>query len=1003
MLVLRSRARRSAVVLCFTLLSAAAYCQPAPTPLWKVFYDSANHYLNTDIKRSLLLFSKSEQIARNDLGIYDENYLVILNGLGLAHEHAKDFNQARRYLSENASLSREIYPAEDPRLLQSLYNLGIVFRKGGDTEQATKVFGDIMDISRRTNQRNFYLLSATALVNILESRHRLDSALALGRSVMASQMAKEYESISFELQIAEGRILRKLKLYEESVKVLTSVSKQLMARGSAFRELTRAVNIQLSLLDTDTGLYGKAEKDLLQLYRSVKNDKLAGAGLIAEVTNALAFVYEKLDVYDKSIAYYQEALSYCTEGAGDNLRACDAIQNNIAGIYLRQRQFEKAIAGYRSYVDSRHDEGRFGDPDFLTAQNNLAISLRQVGSYDEALAYFKQVQNYLEKGGNHNDDFSATILNNIAVTETMMGRYADATENFKTALKIKQQLYGTESPLLLDLYGNLGVSLWASGKRNESLPHFDKSLQLGLREVRYNFQNLTETEQVQFYARQKENFERFNTLAVQSAGDMPEMLVQMFNNQVLLKSLTFFTNRKTTRLAKEANDPQLRKVIELKLTKSTQLGHYYQTTLAELTAKGVSLTKLEHEIDSLDKIIRHRLSNDDTDEDPSWNHIQKKLTSDEASVDIIRFRKYDILPDKSSNSGHVRTGFTDSIYYAALITKAETKENPELVLLKNGRELESRFFYYYKNTVKFDFEDTISIQQYWAPIEKSLASKKSLHVSPDGVYRQININTLRDRKGNYNIEKYDIHFSLNPASLVSSATAEPVDFSKLVLMGDPLFGIQQAQVAVNSVQSSYTSLSGTQHEISEIAKLVKSSSPPVRYVRAEASEQNLRKIKSPGVLHIATHGFFSIDVSYLNEQVKSDYLFHSGLLLSAGKSETYPAANDGIVTAYDILNLDLSGTDLVVLSACETGLGKNEYGEGIHGLQRSFMQAGARDVVISLWRVDDRATKDLMVKFYQYMQQKKSASQALRLAQIDIMKKEPLRRLWGSFITVGSN
>ncbi|HEX8059545.1 MAG TPA: CHAT domain-containing tetratricopeptide repeat protein [Cyclobacteriaceae bacterium] len=935
---------------CFLLIPFFSQAQPGNTPAWKALYDSGNFFLKTDPLRSVKLFSRSELVARNDLGIYDDNYLVILNGLGLAYEYTRNFEQARKYLAETVSLGREIYPAEDPRILQSQLNLGMLYRKAGNLPEAKKIFHEVLTISLKTSQRNLYAQSGTQLVGLLESFHELDSALMLSRAIIASPMLKDYESNTYELRLAEGRILRKEKMYDYAGDALTALNKQLIARGSAFRTLSRSVNVQLALLDTDLGLYSKAEKDLLQLYRLVKAESGDNSGVITETTNALGFVYEKLGVYDKAIAYYEESLDNCLATTTESIGRCDAIQNNIAGIYVKQHQFDKAISQYRLYVDSRKDNTRYSDRDFLAALNNLASALRQTDRYNEALQYLNDIYRSLASVGRDNDDLAATVLNNIAVTETMTGQYTKATEHFQKVLKIKESFYGTDSPSLLDICGNLAVSLWASGKRSEALPYFERSLRLGLREVQYNFQNLTETEQVQFYSQQKENFERFNTLAIQSSKETPAMLKQMFNNQVFLKSLVFFTNRKTTTLAKELKDPKLKKVFELKQARSAQLGNYYQTPIKELEEQHISLGKVESEIDSLDKIVRHTLSMETpVDNDARWNSVQSALGPDEASIDVIRFRKYDVLPRKTAEAVKIKIGFTDSVYYAVLITTAETKERPDLVLLKNGHDLETKFYNYYKNTTRFDVNDSISTQQYWAPIERKIAGKKKVFFSPDGVFRQINLNTLRGRDGLYNIENYHISLGLNPAGVVLRKNTRPVNLSRLTLMGDPVFGSEAV-----------AALPGTREEITEIARIIKPV--PTQYIKSQASEQNLRKVSSPSVLHIATHGFFGIDLSYINEQVKADYLFHSGLVLST--SPPASTESDGIVTAYDILNLDLRNTDLVVLSACETGLGKNEYGEGIHGLQRSFLQAGAKEIVISLWRVDDRVTKDLMIRFY---------------------------------------
>lgn len=981
------------------LFPLAALCQNPLPQLWKIYYDSGNLFLKSDASRAIQLFTKAEAIARNDLGIYDDNYLVILGALGIANENAHNYSIAQKHLAQTVDLSREVYRADDPRMLQSQYNLALVLRKTNNNDDASQLIKKILNASEQTSNRNFYILAATQLVNIKESKHQLDSALIISRAVLGSKLLNNYESITYDLQLLQGRILRKLKRYDEAYTGLSNLQKQLVARGSAFRTLNRLVSIQLSLLDIDLGRYSQAEKGLLQQSRLAKSESNSDVSLMTELTNAIAFVYEKLGVFDKASGYYQEALRLCA--SNNNTGTCDAIQNNIAGMYLKLRQFDNAIEHYKSYIDSRQDKSRFTDPDFLASLNNYATALRQSGQPEEALKHYSLVLKSLGETNRTQEDLAATVLNNAGVAQTLTGNYNDATSNFQKALKIKEGFYGSDSPLLLDLCSNLASSLWVAGKRNEALPYFERSLQLGLREVKYNFQNLTEAEQLQFYAQQKENFERFNTLAVQASVEMPRMLIQMFNNQVFLKSLVFFTNRRATAAVKELKDPALQKTFELKQSKSAQLGNYYQSTLEELKTKNISLAKLENEIDSLDKIIRHRLPFEQPESSyVTWNDIQKSIPEDEVSIDIIRFRKYDAIPNK--NAG-IRIGFTDSIYYAALITDSETTTNPELVLFKNGREMETRLFSYYRNTTRFDIDDTISLSSYWRPIEKKIKGKKKIHLTPDGIYRQINVNTIHDRNGKYNIEKYEIRSSLNPSSLVMRSP-KPVDLSKLVLIGNPIFGREQSIVGADYVQSSFApSLPGTQEEVTEIAKLIKNP-PPVQYLRAQASEQNLRKIKSPSTLHIATHGYFSVDFSYLNDQVKAEHLFHSGILLSApGTGENNPIENDGIVTAYDIINLDLSKTDLVVLSACETGIGKNEYGEGIHGLQRSFMLSGAKNVVNSLWRVDDRVTKDMMIKFYRYLLQKKDPSEALRLAQLDIMKQEPNPRLWGSFITVGSN
>jgi CHAT domain-containing protein len=227
-------------------------------------------------------------------------------------------------------------------------------------------------------------------------------------------------------------------------------------------------------------------------------------------------------------------------------------------------------------------------------------------------------------------------------------------------------------------------------------------------------------------------------------------------------------------------------------------------------------------------------------------------------------------------------------------------------------------------------------------------------------------------------------------------------------MGDPVFDMELtgASTARNHDDRKFASLPGSHTEVVNIQEILKSKGWTLEvFLKKTATEQNLKNVHSPGILHIATHGFFSTDQVRLSENVKKDFLFYSGLILSGAnknlKEETEPFHDDGIVTAYEVMNLDLAGTDLVVLSACETGLGKIENGEGVYGLQRSFLQAGARNILISLWKVDDQVTQELMIKFYQYLFQGKPFREALKAAQLDQLRKANNPENWGGFVMVG--
>ncbi len=982
----------------FLILPTMAYSQPSLIPLWKLNYDSAQFYWAKNLEKSLPFLQRAEHMASNDLGIYDESYLTILSDLGLAYAQTANFTKAGICLQQNLTIQQEIYPVTDAHVMQSQCNLAAFFFKSGNDGQGKKMYQDVLQKSLVNQEEKIYAIASKELVRWYETHELFDSALVLVRNSLLTQFSDPTIQSAYLLKLDEGRLLRKLKKYEEATQVLAMLGKSISLPLQSL-SLINSVKAEQCLMDIEMGLYGKAEQELLSVYRATKKSLETDEILLTQLINGLAYVYEKLGVYDKALAYYQESLNRCVDTYGYNSLGCLIIQSNMAGIYLKQGLMKEAISEYERFEQAfQKFPAQRNSSNYLTALNNLATAYRQNGQYELALQRFMAIYLELEKKGLLQNDLAATVINNMAVTYTLKGQYPQAITYFEEVLKVKEKLYGTDSPILLDVVGNLAIAYWGEHRFADAYPLLQRSLELSMREVKYIFPSLTETEQVQFYQQHKKSFERFNTFSIQYAHMQPELLVSMFNNQLFLKSLTFFTNKKRASSLRAKADPYLQKLVNLAQTKRTALGHFYQMPLSELYSLHLSLPAKENEIDSLEKIIRQAMHHEENkDRNLEWKDIHQSLKENEALIDIIRFRKYDLIASRNDLiSQRINIGFTDSIYYAALITTKE-RDFPLLVLLKNGNSLEKRYASYYKNALKFDMNDTISYTQFWKPLEWPIEGKQKIYISADGIYHQINLNAIHDKNGKYVLEKYDLHQLLNGTQLVNRTERKAINFSKAVLMGEPVFDPQR-----------YDALPGTRDEVNGIAEILKlTKTHPDILLRQAANETNLKEINSPSVLHIATHGFFSEDVVYLNEQAKNNFLFHSGIILSSNFAEAKKESDafdyDGIVTAYDVLNLELNNTDLVVLSACDTGLGKIENGEGVYGLQRSFLQAGASNVILSLWKVEDIMTKDLMVRFYGYLAKQLSTLEAFKRAQLDRLREVGNPRQWAAFVLVSGD
>jgi CHAT domain-containing protein len=226
----------------------------------------------------------------------------------------------------------------------------------------------------------------------------------------------------------------------------------------------------------------------------------------------------------------------------------------------------------------------------------------------------------------------------------------------------------------------------------------------------------------------------------------------------------------------------------------------------------------------------------------------------------------------------------------------------------------------------------------------------------------------------------------------------------------------------------FASLDGTKLEADTIAPLF----PNVTVLtQSQATENALKQLQSPSILHIATHGFFLEDVEcvpasdargafstpativpeYVGDRKQvcrptpsntENPLLRSGLAL-AGFNPRTSGTEDGVLTALEAAGLNLYGTRLVVLSACETGLGDIQNGEGVYGLRRAFVTAGAQSQLMSLWKVDDYGTSELMSLYYQRLQKGEGRSEALRQVQLEMMQAPAYQHpyYWASFIFSG--
>jgi CHAT domain-containing protein len=513
-----------------------------------------------------------------------------------------------------------------------------------------------------------------------------------------------------------------------------------------------------------------------------------------------------------------------------------------------------------------------------------------------------------------------------------------------------------------------------------------------------------------------ENYHSFVKIASEKKSPLfAHLSSQAYNNLLFTKSLSLKGTQKRKQAFIKANDPSIVRLYDEWIEKKQTLIRHYRKAEDELSDPKKSMDKqslealqdkvnhLENELVTKAKDFKKYLKI----ESPDWKTIRDQLQEGEAAIEMIRFQWRD------------QVYYSDSAYYAAyIITKSST--HPQVVYLPDAAtELDNKFYKAYRNNIKFKLKDKESYNHYWKPIKEQLKGIKKVFFSPDGIYHLINMSTIyHPETGSYLLEELEIHYTTSSIDIQNSST--DVEIKNAVLIGHPSYQMEGEYKKLSALSKPETrslvrnfrekgiaDLPGTEVEVGTIKnEMEKHAVKVIMYTGINATEDKVYQLHSPDVLHIATHGYWS-EIPYASTDGYRQFnaMVNSGLLLTGVvnyySSAEYPDTYDGILTAYEAQNLDLENTSLVILSACETSLGHFDAGEGVYGLQRAFRAAGAKSIMTSLWKVDDEATKEFMILFYQNLLKSNNKNEAFIKAQLALKVRYPDPYFWGAFILTG--
>lgn len=1022
---------KSFLYIIFTFTSILSVAQ---TTVPDIYQKLDQAYLAEDYQKILDL--KDEALAQMESrqdSLLEETYFLI----GDAYYMFGELQNAAYYFEKEVNLKKNLGKANTAGYGDILYNLMMVYEELGKYKKAQELSSQLLllDEVKYGKSSEQYVSSALHHVDILIKQDQFNDAKKVLRQnlkavnpenelypLLLSKKA-DVHSIIGHYTRAENKFIESLSLIED----LHGPKSPVYASVSA----------NLALMYNDQARYPKAEELLTHSIDVLKNhpQQTTNENYISSLNN-LALVHLSLNQQEKALNELEEVLKYDQELYGKNHPYIAVTLSTMGTAYNDLGDYEKAEAALQTALQISEEQSGKNSIDYAIYANNLGSIYRSSGQPELAIPLHEESIKILEKLVGKEDPHYLKHVYNLGLAYFAVGN-KKAENLLHTSLTSRKKVFGIKHPSAAESAEKIAYWYWFNKDTKNTKSYFDEVFTNYYNQISAYFPALSEEEKANLFLNKlKKTFEAYNNYVVANYEDNPDLLDKMLNHQLNTKALIMYATGKVRESIMNSGDSTLINQYEEWISLKEQLSQLYSSQNPGTESTIDSLNKAAESIEK--ELGRKSASFTRTylAKKVDWKNVQKELKDGEAVIEIIRYKDFD--PAEGGK-------FTDDLHYVALMF-TNKDEHPTLIKIPDGKLLEKRYINNYRNAIRFKIKDEYSYDKLWRPIGQHFNGINKIYFSPDGVYNQISVFSLYNPKtGNYLVDEIDLRVLTNSKDLLSSAKDNNNE-NETFLIGYPNYnmymdhsdssqnrggmrgntrgettreltrgvtrGMRAGLLRYMRGEEGITMLPGTKTEVENINNLFEGTKVNKQVaLNNEATEQYVKKIDNPRTLHIATHGYFLPDVETdlrgeVNKYVENP-LLRSGLILAGagdfllfGESVD-STGQDGILTAYEAMNLNLEDTDLVVLSACETGLGDIKNGEGVYGLQRAFLIAGAENVIMSMWSVDDDATQELMSTFYKEWLKTDDKQLAFRRAQQKIKEKYPDPFYWGAFVMVG--
>ncbi len=922
--------------------------------------------------------------------------------------------------------------------LRNMLDLADIYSARGENQLAKDMLSGLILTARQIGATRLSYTGKTYLARVLSSEGDISSATSVAEDVAGhGRVAWQDNPVDFYNVLVElGAYYQRQSRFDDAESAFEETLMAMLELGGESHPTTLVAMNNLGNLYEQLGLYDDAEPLLKQTLEGMEETFGVSHPQTSRIRNNLALLHESQGNFREAEPLYLTSYEHIARSLGENHGDAIGMQNNLAYLYMLMEEYDSAAAMFEDLVGRWSIAVGPEHQDALKSLNNLGRVYQKQGRLDEARQTVGQALMVRRStlGEKHIDTVRSLIdFGSISLDQGMLD---DAARDLTLALQTAEEILGEQHPYTFEALNNLAkvreaqndlsaaVKLRELGLARRSV-FLDRMLWVTGENAREGYMRLHKPELDDY-------------LRLLASIDDPDRGKKAIEASLQRKGLLLKITSEIEQIAQLSADPRMASIASA-LEEARK-------ELASLTLSGPTpetqgrhaeaLYELELRVNELQGELgrasaRYRSSIAGTSADT----LETVIDDGTALVDFLMY--------DDQGQGRVLAG---------VMIRQDGEISYRLVEFPDSREIEDAVIEY-RTIIQDDLADEdevleigqIAHELVWAPIEEAIGDLEYVYLIPDGVLNILPFNALMNDDEEYLIQTTDIHILTSGRDLLPNEY-ELAEGEYMILAGPDYnadgvvdaavlaaaegrrstalkMGIRGAGSGLRGLN--FAPLPGAEEEGRIITDRVEASEEQSTvFFGEQAQEQVLSNLsETPEILHMATHGFFlEADDTLRKRLLKMERsaevqvpppgdnpLLRAGLAFAGINANAQflgdiDTVNDGVLTALEVLSLDLSGTRLVVLSACETGLGEIHEGEGVYGLRRSFQEAGVAEVISSLWEVSDAGTQALMTDFYDRVVAGVPARVALRETQLALIDSPEwgYPYIWSAFMIVGS-